>query len=181
MLRRFTPILLLVATCWVVFFVNVFLFQGQLNHFGIIPRQVYGLPGILCSPFLHASFQHLAANTLPLLVLGAILCSRRPGEFLAVTLAGIPLTGGLIWLLARNANHIGASSLVFCYFGYLTALAWFHRTFFTVVVAVLCFFAYGGMLVGIVPNAGPISWEGHLAGLLTGIFLARLAPRTKSA
>src|SRR5258708_5634641 len=106
MFKRFTPILLLTATCWVVLLINQLILNGHLNQFGITPRHLGGLPGILWAPFLHASFEHLAANTLPLLVLGAILCARGGGEVTVATIFGILLTGGFTWILGRNATHI---------------------------------------------------------------------------
>ncbi|MRR39349.1 rhomboid family intramembrane serine protease, partial [bacterium] len=118
-MKRFVPVLALVACCWAVFAVNLLLFQGALNRYGIIPRHLSGLPGILFAPFLHDSYAHLAANSLPLLILGAILCARSRTEFVLVTAFGILLGGAMTWLLARTASHIGASGLVFCYLGYL--------------------------------------------------------------
>jgi membrane associated rhomboid family serine protease len=144
-----------------------------------MPRQVSGLAGILYAPFLHASYEHLAANSLPLLVLGAILCARSRGEFLVVTVLGILLTGGLTWMFARSARHIGASGLIFCYFGYLASLAYFHRTFGTLCLSVVCILAYGGLIRGIVPTSAPVSWESHLAGLVAGAGLAWLMANLK--
>ena len=134
-----------------------------------MPRQIRSLPGIIYAPFLHASYQHLAANTLPLLILGGILCGRSRGEFVVVTVAGILLGGGLTWLFARNACHIGASGLIFCYFGYLASLAYFNRTFGTLCLSVVCIVGYGGIVRGIVPTSAGISWESHLSGLVAGI------------
>jgi membrane associated rhomboid family serine protease len=94
-----------------------------------------------------------------------------------VTVAGTVLTGGLTWLFARNASHIGASGLIFCFFGYIASLAYFRRTFGTLVLSALCVLLYGGMIKGIVPTSTPISWESHLAGLLSGIALAWLSSK----
>ncbi|HXP60222.1 MAG TPA: rhomboid family intramembrane serine protease [Dongiaceae bacterium] len=177
MLKRFTPVLTLAGLCWLVFGVNNLLWNGQLNQYGIIPRRLGGLPGILWAPLLHGSFQHLAANTVPLLILGGIVCGRSKTEFTAIALAGTLLSGGLTWLWARNACHIGASGLIFCFFGYLASLAWFRRTFGTLVLSAVCIVGYGGMLKGILPTSSAVSWEGHLAGLAAGIALAWLASK----
>jgi membrane associated rhomboid family serine protease len=174
MLKRFTPILLLAAVCWLVFLLNNLMLGGHFDQCGIKPRQIGSLPGIIFAPFLHESYQHLAANTLPLLVLGGILCARSKGEFVVVTVAGILLGGSLTWLFARNACHIGASGLIFCYFGYLASLAYFHRTFGTLCLSVVCILGYGGLVWGIVPTSTAISWESHLAGLVAGVTLAAL-------
>lgn len=183
--KRFIPVFVLVLACWGVFVVNNLLLSGHLGRFGVVPRHLSGLPGILWAPFLHGSYQHLLANSIPLLVLGGILCSRSRAEFGAVTVAGIALSGALIWLFARNAIHIGASGVIFCYFGYLASLAWFRRTLGTLLVSAGCILLYGGMLKGLLPNSRGVSWEGHLAGLVAGIGLAwmgsKLYPRQQPA
>ncbi|MGO8925642.1 MAG: rhomboid family intramembrane serine protease [Limisphaerales bacterium] len=179
MFKRFTPILTLTAACWLVFALNNLVWQGRLAEHGIIPRHLGSLTGILWAPFLHASFQHLAANTVPLLVLGAIICARGKGEFAVVTVGGILLGGILTWLFARNACHIGASGLIFCYFGYVASLAWFNRTFGTLCLSVVCILAYGGMIKGILPTLTAISWEGHLAGLVAGVALGSFMSKLK--
>src|SRR5437867_315705 len=109
LLRRFAPIIAISAVCWLVFVLNNLIGAGHLSRYGIIPRQLSSLPGILWAPFLHGSFRHLAANTVPLLILGGILCARSQREFALVTLGGVIGGGGLTWLLARSASHIGAS------------------------------------------------------------------------
>ena len=179
MIKRFTPILALTAACWLVFALNSLIWHGHLDQHGIIPRHLNGLTGIIWAPFLHASFQHLAANTVPLLVLGAIVCARGKGEFVVVTVGGILLGGGLTWLFARNAIHIGASGLIFCYFGYVASLAWFNRTFGTLCLSVVCILGYGGMIKGILPTLAGISWEGHLAGLVAGFALGSFMSKLK--
>jgi membrane associated rhomboid family serine protease len=178
-IKRFTPVGLLVAVCWLVFLVNNLMFGGHFHQYGIVPRQLSSWPGILFAPFLHGSYQHLAANTLPLVILGGIICARSRGEFIIVTVAGILLGGGLTWLFARNACHIGASGLIFCYFGYLASLALFHRTFGTLLLSVVCIIGYGGIARGIVPTSTGISWESHLGGLIAGVALASLMAKLK--
>jgi membrane associated rhomboid family serine protease len=180
-LSRFTPILALVALCWAVFVVNNVVFHTELNQYGIIPRRINSLPGILFAPFLHSSLKHITANSLPLLILGAILCARSKGEFIVVSVCGILFGGGLTWLFARHAAHIGASGLVFCYFGYLSSLAYFRRNIGTLLLSVVCIVAYGGMIRGILPTSAAVSWEGHLAGLLTGIGAAWFMARVSAA
>ncbi len=177
MVKRFTPIITLVALCWLIFVGNNLLWHGHLNQYGIVPRHLAGLPGILWAPLLHASFRHLAANTLPLLILGGIICGRSKTEFAMVLAAGTLLSGALTWLFARSASHIGASGLIFCFFGYLASMAWFRRTIGTLILSAVCILAYGGMLRGLLPTATAVSWEGHIAGLVAGIALAWLASK----
>lgn len=180
-LKRFIPILVLTAICWLVFGLNQMVFNGHLLEYGIRPRHIGGLQGILWAPFLHTSFKHLAANTVPLLILGAVLCARSRAEFMFVAVAGILLGGALTWAAARDADHVGASGLVFCFFGYLASLAWFNRTIGTLVLSVVCIVGYGGMLRGVLPTREAVSWEGHVAGLLSGVALAWLVAKVKKS
>lgn len=179
MLNRFVPAIALTGICWAVFLVNNVLLGGSLTGHGIVPRHLSSVPGILWSPFLHVSFQHLIANTLPLLILGLIICGRSKGEFGAAVASGIFLGGGLTWLFARTACHVGASGLVFTFFGYVASLAYFRRTFGSLVLSVACVVGYGGLLRGILPTAMPVSWEGHLSGLLAGVLAAWVVSRNK--
>jgi membrane associated rhomboid family serine protease len=179
MLNRFVPAIVLTGICWAVFLVNNILLGGSLTNHGIVPRQVGSLPGILWSPFLHVSLQHLVANTLPLLILGLIICGRGKGEFGAACTSGIFVGGGLTWLFARTACHVGASGLVFTFFGYVASLAYFRRTFGSLVLSVACIVGYGGLLRGVLPTAMPVSWEGHLSGLVAGIAAAWMVSKTK--
>jgi membrane associated rhomboid family serine protease len=181
MVKRFMPILVLTAICWLVLGVNELVLQGKLVQWGIVPRHLSGLAGILWAPFIHGSVRHLAANTLPLLVLGAVICARGRSEFIVVTVAGIILGGGLTWLIGRTACHIGASGLIFCYFGYLASLAWFRRTFGALCLSVVCVVAYGGMLRGLMPNSSGVSWESHLAGLIAGVVIAAMMTKSNAA
>ncbi len=176
-LKRFTPIIILTAVCWLVFAGNELLCHGQLIEHGIIPRRLSSLPGILWAPFLHESFRHIMANTVPLLILGGILCARSKAEFAAATGVGIIAAGSLTWLLARNAVHAGASGLVFCYFGYLASLAFFNRNILTFLLSFVCLIGFGGILRGVLPTSAAISWEGRLAGICSGIALAWLYSR----
>jgi len=178
-MKRFLPIVALVVICWVVFVVNNLMMHGALTQFGIIPRHLARLPGIIWSPFLHVSFRHLAANTLPLLILGSILCACSRSEFLTVTVGGILIGGGLTWLLARNDCHVGASGLIFCYFGFLTSRAYFERTLVTLFLAVICLVIYGGIMRGLLPTSFAISWESHAAGLVAGVASAWLITSQK--
>jgi membrane associated rhomboid family serine protease len=177
---RCMPALLLVVACWLVFFLNHFLLGDAWNQHGIVPRRLGNLSGILFAPFLHASFAHLSANSLPLLVLGVLICLRSSKEFVAVTIGGIIFTGGLTWIFARHAAHVGASGLVFCFFGYLVASAIFKRSLGTVALASVCIIAFGGIIRGVLPTSEAVSWESHLAGVISGIVMARFSSRRQS-
>ena len=163
MVKRLTPVVCLIALCWAVFVLNNLILHGNLNQYGIRPRHMGGLPGILWAPFLHGSWKHLFANTLPLALLGAILSLRGRTEFGIVTVAGIFLSGALTWLIGRNAYHIGASGLIFCFFGYLASLAFFERRICTLLLSLVCIVGYVVLVRGIFPTSSTVSWEVHLA------------------
>lgn len=181
MQRRFQPLLILVGLCWAVFLANLLLWHGRLDQHGIVPRHVGSLPAILWAPFIHASFAHLAGNTVPLLILGGLIAARGRSELAILTVAGIIVSGGLTWIVGRTASHVGASALIFCFFGYLASLAFFRRTIGSFLLSAACILLYGGMLRGIVPTSTAISWEGHVAGLVAGVYLAWDACRSNSS
>src|SRR3989442_1765929 len=169
MLKRLTPALALIAFCWAVFLLNNLMLDGHLNQYGIRPRHIGGLPGVIWSPFLHGSLRHLAANTVPLALLGAILCLRGRNEFGIVTVAGVVLSGGLTWLIGRNAYHIGASGLIFCFFGYLASLAFFERKIGTLLLSIVCILGYGGVAPVILCPPFLALWAWDLAWLVSRI------------
>jgi membrane associated rhomboid family serine protease len=146
-----------------------------LNHYGIIPRTWRGLFGIVVAPLLHANWSHLTANALPLMVLLVLLLADRqyyPGR----TLALIWIIGGAgTWLIGRpHTIHIGASSLIFGLVVYLIAAGFLMGKWRPAVIALLVALLFGSALYGVLPQAGPISWEGHLSGAVAGLWTARL-------
>ena len=155
--------------------------RGQrltLAGFGIVPRTLSGLAGIAFSPLLHASPAHLLANALPLFVLLVLLFWDRH-YYPALTLASIWFFSGLgTWLIGRASEggrpiiHIGASSIIFGLVTYLIVAGFRMKSWRSAVVALLVFIGFGGLLYGLLPRAGPISWEGHLSGALAGVWAA---------
>ncbi|MEE8364458.1 MAG: rhomboid family intramembrane serine protease [Gammaproteobacteria bacterium] len=143
-------------------------------QFGIYPRRVGGLAGVLSAPFIHGSFAHLFANTAPIIVIGTMLLYAYP-RAAKVLLSAVYLGGGIaVWLFAREAYHIGASGIVFgMLFFVLTigVLRWERRA---IAISLVVFFLYGGMIWGILPDARDVSFESHLSGALIGIVLAFL-------
>ena len=147
----------------------------HLDRFGIRPRSVAGLAGIVCAPFLHAGFGHLLANSIPFVLLGGIVLLGGRRVFWRVTIF-VTLLGGLaVWLFAgRFTNHIGASGLIFGYLGFLLARGIFEKSAAWMIAAVAILIAYGGLLFGVLPGRAGVSWQGHLFGFLAGIAAARL-------
>jgi len=162
------PVLTLVAIIWIVEIVN-FLLGHSLTTYGVLPRSSNGLIGIFLSPFIHAGFWHAVSNTVPLLILGGLTLAADKARFLMTTVVIILLSGTLVWLFARNSYHVGASGLVFGYFGALTTQAIIERSLKSVVLATITITLYGGLLWGILPLRSYISFEGHFFGLIAGI------------
>ncbi len=179
--KNFLPVIVLVAAIWVVEVVNFLLGHG-LTSWGILPRRVSGLVGIPLAPFLHAGLWHAVSNTVPLLILGALTLIGGKTRFWASTVGIVLLSGVLVWLFARGVPHVGASGLVFGYFGALLARAYFERGLVSIAVACMTMILYGGILWGILPLRSYTSFEGHLFGLIAGIAVAwldhKFQPRT---
>jgi len=172
--------LFFVGVLYLTFLVDVMLrAKGSgLSGFGILPRTPHGLIGIVFSPLLHANLAHLVANSIPLLVLLTLLFWDRkyhPGTTLTI----IWLISGLgTWLIGRNETggqpiiHIGASSLIYGIVAYLIASAFWMQRWRSAFIALLVLILYGGIFFGALPQNGTISWEGHLAGMIAGIWCA---------
>ncbi len=164
-------ILGLIILAWAIELVDFF---GWFNQLGIRPRSFFGLIGIPLAPVLHGGLMHLLANTLTFVVLGAIVLNIEQARFLKTTWFLILLSGLGTWLLGRSGSvHIGASSLIYGYFGFILMRAFLEKRgkflFFGILVALF----YGGMLFGVFPTDSKISWEGHLSGFISGLWLAR--------
>ncbi len=144
----------------------------HLGQLGIYPGSLGGLVGILLAPLLHGSFGHLFANTPPLLILGTALLYGYPRSA-RIALPAIYLGTGLcVWLFGREAWHIGASGLTFGFMLFvftIGAIRWDKRA---IALAMIVFFLYGGMIVGILPGEPDISFESHLFGAIIGTLLA---------
>ena len=162
-----------VGVIWTVFVVDAVL-GGSLLRYGIVPRSVDGLRGIVFAPFLHANFSHLAANTIPFLLLGWLVMLRDPRHFLLVALTAA-VTGGLVaWLLGpANSVHIGASGVVFGFFGFLVFAGWYARSWTSILLSLGVVALWGGLVLGVLPGQAGISWQGHLGGFVGGALAAR--------
>ncbi|MGG6266054.1 rhomboid family intramembrane serine protease [Leptolyngbya sp. AN03gr2] len=162
----------LVGIMWIVEVVDLAL-GGRLNYLGIYPRNFVGLRGVFLAPFLHRDFRHLISNTIPFIVMGWFVMLRGIPEFFKVTALVTVLSGLGVWLLGAQGLHIGASGVVFGYFGFLLSRAYFERSALSIAMSLAVGLLYGGIIWGVLPGQFGISWEGHLFGFLGGIFAAR--------
>jgi membrane associated rhomboid family serine protease len=175
---RLTPVVLALAVMWLVTGINLLLLHDAWLVDGVRAHDPSGLwPNLIWAPFLHVGLAHLVANTVPFLVLGGIIALRSPTAFMAVTLAGA-VGGALVaWLLgAPGSVHVGASGLVFAYFGWIIARAVRERSVLAILLGLLTLVVYGGVMWGLSPFQVGISWQDHLGGLLGGVILARAWP-----
>ena len=173
--KSIQTLLIAVGVLWVIELVDILFLNQGLNRYGIRPRNIEGLRGILFAPLLHGGISHIAANSIPLLVLGFFVVIRGMQSFVAVT-AIIWVVGGLgTWLTGgANSVHIGASIIVFGYLAYLLARAYFERSLSALLVAIFVGVVYGSMIFGVLPIKEGVSWQGHLFGFIGGIMAAKL-------
>jgi membrane associated rhomboid family serine protease len=178
LVREVKTQIMILAVCvglmWGIEVIDLFL-GGALDQFGIMPRSIVGLRGILFAPVLHGNIPHLIANTVPFLTLGWFVMLRRTSDFFGVT-AIVMLIGGLgTWLFApANTVHIGASGVIFGYLGFLISRGYFERRIGSVIVSLMIGISYGGLIWGVLPGQIGISWQGHLFGFIGGIVAAWL-------
>jgi membrane associated rhomboid family serine protease len=162
---------------WGVFVVNTLL-GGSLLRLGVIPRTTIGLRGILFAPFLHASLNHIVANSIPFVVLGWMVMLRDEKHFIPVTVAGMLGSGLMAWLLgAPGTVHIGASGVIFGYLGFLMLTGWYTRSFLSILLSIVVTLVWGSLVLGMLPGAPGISWQAHVGGFLGGVLAARAVGR----
>lgn len=170
--HRFSYLFNLVVTLWIVEFINA-LVNHKFCRWGIYPRAAAGLVGIPLSPLLHTSLAHLALNTGPIIILGGLISLNSKRLFLSVSCLATLLGGMLLWIFGRPAYHVGASGLIFSYFGFLVSRGIFNQKIGPLIVSILTLFIYGSLIWGVLPTLTPVSWEGHLSGLVAGVFIAK--------
>jgi membrane associated rhomboid family serine protease len=163
----------------------------SLDANGIRPLETDGLWGIIFAPVLHANWQHLGANTVPLLVLGFLMTLAGLSRFVWATVIVWILGGFGTWLIGDwgsncgPTDHIGASGLIFGWLAFLLVFGIFVRKTLAIVIGLVVLFFYGGVLLGAMPvlgQCGGVSWQGHLCGAIAGVVAAYLlsAPERKA-
>jgi membrane associated rhomboid family serine protease len=165
-----------VGLIWLVYLVSLPLMPTRwaLNQFGLQPRTVSGLIGIVTMPFLHDDLQHLLANTVPVTVLLFMLTMTRPNPR-RVLVCLMVLSGIMLWAFGRSRVHVGCSALVFALAAYLIAAGIYDRNVKSAIAAVLVGVLYGSLFWKLFPTAGAnVSWEGHLFGAAAGAVFAHL-------
>lgn len=176
---KFTPSVWLVPTfllllMWLVFYVENS-FNVDLNSHGILPRTFSGLQGIAFSPFLHGDLNHIANNSVPLFILTAALIYFYRAISLKVLFYGVLVSGFLTWVIGRDSVHIGASGLIYVLVSFIFFKGMMTQYYRLMALSLTVVMLYGGMIWYVFPEVDrQISWEGHLAGLITGFAFAVL-------
>lgn len=160
-----------IVLIWIVKLIEIY-FNISFVEWGVLPRSISGLKGILLMPFIHSDYSHLINNSIPILILGSSLFYfYRPVAF-KVILWSTLMSGLWVWISARGNYHIGASGLVYSLFGFLFFSGFIRKHYRLVAISFLVAFLYGSMVLGIFPISKGVSFEGHLWGMLAGIALA---------
>lgn len=169
----------IVIAWWSIEILDSYVLGDRLQRNGIIPRQREGFDGILWAPLLHSDFGHLISNTFPFLVLSGLIMIRGIRRWVSITIIGVLGGGFLTWIFGGAGNHIGASGVIFAYFGALVGAVAFERRPAAIAPALVAMMLYTTMLVGLVPQ-DRVSWEGHLAGFVCGIASSKLLAQRRS-
>lgn len=169
--KQLRIVMTFMAILTVIELINFFTFRS-LVALGISPRNISSLPFIFTAPFIHGGIWHFLSNIVPLGIFSFLLLQHGQSRFYMITVTCILLTGICVWLFARSANHVGASGLIYSYFGYLLFAGIISREFKLILISIVVGFVYGGMVFGVLPMNAYVSWESHLFGLLSGIACA---------
>jgi len=154
-----------------IYIINYFL-KGRLFYLGLVPRKLKGIPGIVFSPFLHANFNHVFFNSIPLFVLLDFVCIFSPDHWLLITITITLMSGFLTWLFASKGTHVGASGVITGYWGYLVFNIYAQTSIMSIILGAISLYYFAGIFLGIFPKERGVSWEGHLFGLMAGILAA---------
>ena len=168
-------VILFIALLWSLKFTEI-LTGLSLLEFGIYPGKLSSLPGIILAPLIHGSFEHLAANTLPLFILGITMLHIYPRSAIHAIPVIYLISGIGVWIFARPSYHIGASGLTYGMMFFIFFIGVLRRDRLPIALSMLVFFLYGSMIYGISPKLSSIdpgiSYEYHFFGAMTGIVLA---------
>ena len=145
---------------------------ANFTDWGVLPRDLKGLRGIVFSVFIHGDWKHLINNSIPLFILGTALFYFYKEVAIRVSLLSLLLSSFYTWISARYSYDIGASGLVYALFGFLLISGFLRKHVQLIGLSFLVAFLYGSLVWGILPLDKHVSWEGHFWGLAVGIVLA---------
>ena len=169
------PAIFVVVIMWLVYWSD-YLFLYDFHKLGVLPKTSDGLKGIFFMPWIHAhqDFKHILNNSVPTFLLMTLLFYSYKEVAVKVFILSWLLTGFMLWIFAKNngAYHIGMSGVIYSLAAFLFTSGVLRKYLPLQALSLFIVFVYGSMIWGIFPTEQHISWEGHLSGLLVGIFLA---------
>ncbi|NOR28135.1 MAG: rhomboid family intramembrane serine protease [Lutibacter sp.] len=168
--------LVTIILIWVIYFVEIKL-GLNFNNYGIYPKSILGLRGVILSPFIHSDATHLFNNSIPLAVMLGCLYYFYQKIANKVLFIGLLTTGLLTWIIGRPSYHIGASGIIYLLVSFVFFSGIFRKYYRLIALSLAVVFLYGSMVWYIFPTEERISWEGHLSGFVTGFMLAFLYRR----
>ena len=161
------------AVVWSVFLFDQLL-RLELIRFGLRPRELIGLIGLITTPLLHFNLPHIVSNSLPLMIGGTLMLYLYPNS----SLRALPMmylgSSALAWVFARESVHIGASGLVYGLLAFVFVSGVLRRDIRSIGAALVIWFMYGSMIWGVLPAAPDMSWELHASGFVLGVWMAIL-------
>ena len=169
----------IVVIIWAVHIVNHFM-GYSLAQYGIYPRYIPALKGILFAPFIHANMLHITNNTAIFLILGAMVSLSGYKRLWSLSIFVILLGGLLVWCLGRENYHIGLSGVIFGYWGFVVFNGFAEKSLKAILISIVAIVFYGGLFFGILPTDARISFESHLFGAFAGLLYSYFNRRRKS-
>ena len=163
--------MIFVLVIWIVKILEYY-FDLNLYKFGVFPREIMGLLGILFAPLIHNDFIHLLNNSIPILVLGSLFIFFYKTLSLEIFLWLFFISGILLWGIGRPNYHIGASGIIYALATFLFTSGIIKKDTRLAAISLIIAFLYGSLIWGIFPIKANVSWEGHLSGLISGLIVA---------
>jgi len=167
----FLPGTLFVMLLWLICLLT-YLTGVNIGWLGVLPRNIFGLIGILTGPLIHADLIHLLSNSFPFVLLSGFILFQEKKEGVSILLFIYFLSGLFTWFIGRQSYHIGASGVIYGMAGYLLFKGFFGRDRGALAVSLAVLFLYSGLFYGLFPGEERVSWEGHLSGLIAGLLAA---------
>ena len=162
-----------VLIIWIIYGIEI-AFGYNFNKYGVYPRNLMGFRGVFLKHFIHSNTSHLFNNSIPLFVLLSSLFYFYKEVAYKVLFFGGFFAGFITWMIARESYHIGASGIVYVLFSFVFFSGVIKKHYRLVALSLIVIFLYGSMIWYILPIKDGISWEGHLSGLLVGLFFSIL-------
>ncbi|MCB5280837.1 MULTISPECIES: rhomboid family intramembrane serine protease [unclassified Arthrobacter] len=172
----------IVLVLYVIEIINTLLQHSLNGVFGLRPRSPDGILDILTFPLLHANLAHLFSNTLPLIIFGFLVLLSGLRVFFTTLALSWLASGAAVWLIGGLRVTVGASGLVFGLLAFLLVRGFFNRNWWQILLSVVLFLSYGGILFGVLPTVTAfISWQAHLGGAIGGVLAALLLRSPRAA